>query len=73
MDVAAASEALDAALGSRAARGRGLYRVIEAADDADALAAAEIRVARFPGGRLGVIPALDSAADDASQLGAALC
>ncbi len=76
VDVAAASDALSAALASVTARGRGLYRVIDAGDAADALSAkleaAGIRVARFPGGRLGVIPALDSAVDDASQLQAAL-
>jgi len=76
LDVSAASEALDAALASVTAHGRGLYRVIDAGDDADAVAAklasAGIRVTRFPGGRLGVIPALDRAAHDAPQLQAAL-
>lgn len=78
LDVAAGSAALDEAL-SRASlpsHGLGLYRVIEAGARADEiverLAAAGIRVRRFPGGRLGVIPPLDRAREYAERLGAVL-
>jgi 4-aminobutyrate aminotransferase-like enzyme/ribosomal protein S18 acetylase RimI-like enzyme len=63
LDVAGASAALDQALAGTPSSGAGAYRVIDAGDRAAALAAtlAErgVRVRRFPGGRLGVIPALD--------------
>jgi 4-aminobutyrate aminotransferase-like enzyme len=84
LDVATASSALDRALGqatgqaagSISAAGLGAYRVIEAgarsAALADALAERGIAVRRFPGGRLGIIPALDQIEPAAHALGAAL-
>jgi RHH-type transcriptional regulator, proline utilization regulon repressor / proline dehydrogenase / delta 1-pyrroline-5-carboxylate dehydrogenase len=79
LDIATASAALDQALGqarSITASGFGAYRVIHAGEGAaalaDALADRGIRVRRFPGGRLGVIPALDQIEAAAHALGAAL-
>jgi acyl-CoA reductase-like NAD-dependent aldehyde dehydrogenase/4-aminobutyrate aminotransferase-like enzyme len=81
LDVAGASRALDDALAIGAERGlasagQGLYRVISAGDRAasitDALRDRGVRVRRFPGGRLGVVPPLDTAAAAARALGAAL-
>jgi RHH-type transcriptional regulator, proline utilization regulon repressor / proline dehydrogenase / delta 1-pyrroline-5-carboxylate dehydrogenase len=81
LDVAAASAALDRALAPAqaagiAARGLGLYRVLDAGDRAgalaDDLAARGIRLRRLPGGRLAVVPTLDGAAAEAAALGAAL-
>jgi hypothetical protein len=78
IDVAAASEALDAALAAtdHPSRGLGLYRVIDGGAEADrladALADAGVRVRRFPNGRLGLAPALDTAVEDAAALRDAL-
>jgi acyl-CoA reductase-like NAD-dependent aldehyde dehydrogenase/4-aminobutyrate aminotransferase-like enzyme len=76
LDVAAASRALDAALAGVESRGLGLYRVIDAGAKADAiargLAERGVIVRRFAQGRLGVVPALDTAAADAAALAAAL-
>ncbi len=81
VDVAAATSALDAALkpaeeAGLTVHGAGLYRVLDAGDRADAIAArlsAEgVRVRTYPGGRLAIVPSLDRAADQAEKLGAAL-
>ncbi|MFK7985215.1 MAG: aldehyde dehydrogenase family protein [Sandaracinaceae bacterium] len=76
IDVASASAALDEALSTVSSRGLGLYRVIQAGDDADRIAsgllADGIRVARFPAGHLGVAPPLDTALEHAAALGASL-
>lgn len=80
IDIAAASRALDQALEGAPvgfeARGRGLYRVLHAGEQADALAAsllaANIRVRAYPGGRLAIAPALDRAVEQAKALGEAL-
>ncbi|HTJ43316.1 MAG TPA: aldehyde dehydrogenase family protein [Kofleriaceae bacterium] len=76
LDIAAASRALDAALASVKSHGLGLYRVIDAGDRADAIANAlrekDVMVRRFKGGKLGVVPTLDTAAADAHALGEAL-
>ncbi len=80
LDAAAGSAALDRALAPAAAMlpasGLGLYRVIEAGDRADAVYAHcrdhGVVLRRFPGGRLGVVPALDQAVAVAERLGAAL-
>jgi ribosomal protein S18 acetylase RimI-like enzyme len=80
LDVAGAAAALDQALarvpaGTRAS-GLGAYRVIDAGDKAAELAGAlaerGIAVRRFPGGRLGVIPALDQIEAAARALAGAL-
>jgi len=80
LDVAGASAALDQALaqapaGTRSS-GLGAYRVIDAGDRAAELAGAlaerGIAVRRFPGGRLGVIPALDQIEAAARALAGAL-
>ena len=79
--MAAASLALDRALAplgdaGLGAAGLGLYRVIDAGTRAEALAAAlaarGLTVRRFPGGALGIAPALDQAEAAARALGAAL-
>lgn len=80
LDVAAGAAALDAALAPAAPRlpsaGLGLYRVIEAGARADEVfahcRARGVLLRRFPGGRLGVVPALDQAVAVAARLGAAL-
>ena len=80
LDLAAASGALDRALAKLPAgtsvAGAGAYRVITAGDHAAALATAlgerGLRVRRFPGNRLGLIPALDQLDAAAAALGAAL-
>jgi len=80
LDIASASVALDQALGQALAgtrvAGLGAYRVIDAGAQAAALAATleerGLLVRRFPGGRLGVIPALDQIDAAAQALGAAL-
>jgi hypothetical protein len=76
LDVTAASRALDAALAGVKSAGQGLYRVIDAGDRADAIANGllehDVIVRRYKGGKLGVVPTLDTAADDAAALGAAL-
>jgi RHH-type proline utilization regulon transcriptional repressor/proline dehydrogenase/delta 1-pyrroline-5-carboxylate dehydrogenase len=76
LDVAGASAALDQALAGTRSSGLGAYRVIDAGAKAAELAAglAErgVAVRRFPGGRLGVIPALDQIEAAAGALGAAL-
>jgi acyl-CoA reductase-like NAD-dependent aldehyde dehydrogenase/4-aminobutyrate aminotransferase-like enzyme/GNAT superfamily N-acetyltransferase len=80
LDIAGAAAALDRALaGSRWPHaGLGLYRVIatESEADADALWAkakdAGVLLRRFPGARLGVVPALDQAAAVAGRLAAVL-
>lgn len=72
LDVAAASAALDAALAGVTARGLGLYRVITAGADADALLARGVRVRAFANGALAVAPALDTALADAELLARAL-
>jgi RHH-type transcriptional regulator, proline utilization regulon repressor / proline dehydrogenase / delta 1-pyrroline-5-carboxylate dehydrogenase len=63
LDIAGASAALEQALAGTRSSGAGAYRVIDAGDRAAELAGAlaerGVRVRRFPGGRLGVIPALD--------------
>ena len=81
LDIAAASAAFDRALEPLASagyahRGAGLYRVIEAkaqaAELAASLAARDLTVRDFPGGRLALIPPLDRAAEAAERLGEAL-
>lgn len=81
IDVAAASLALDRALAplgdaGLGASGLGLYRVIDAGTRAEALAAAlaarGLIVRRFPGGALGIAPALDQGEAAARALGEAL-
>jgi RHH-type proline utilization regulon transcriptional repressor/proline dehydrogenase/delta 1-pyrroline-5-carboxylate dehydrogenase len=76
LDVAGASAALDQALAKVSAAGLGAYRVIDAGakatELANALAQRGIAVRRFPGGRLGVIPALDQIEAAGHALGAAL-
>ena len=76
LDIAAGAAALDTALAKSEAPGLGAYRVIhaggKAAALADALADRGIAVRSFPGGRLGIIPALDQLADAAVALGTAL-
>ncbi|MGE0403129.1 MAG: aminotransferase class III-fold pyridoxal phosphate-dependent enzyme, partial [Kofleriaceae bacterium] len=80
LDIAAASQALDAALSSLpaglAAHGLGAYRVIDAGSNAttiaDALTQRGLRTRRFPNGRLGIIPPLDQIDAAAKALGAAL-
>jgi hypothetical protein len=76
LDVATASAALDQALAPVTSAGLGAYRVIDAGARAAALAHAlaerGVAVRRFPGGRLGVIPALDQIEAAAHALGAAL-
>ncbi len=80
VDVAAGAAALDAALTPLAATlpaaGLGLYRVIDAGERADAVFAfcrdRGVLLRRFPGGRLGVVPALDQAVAVGERLGAAL-
>jgi len=76
IDVAAAAAALDEALGAVKASGLGLYRVIDAGDDADRIWARckdhGVLLRRFPGGQLGVVPTLDEAAAVAERLGRAL-
>ena len=80
LDIAAASQSLDAALSSLpaglTAHGLGAYRVIDAGAKAtaiaDALVQRGLRPRRFPNGRLGIIPALDEIDAAAKALGAAL-
>ncbi|MDB4960026.1 MAG: Aldehyde Dehydrogenase [Myxococcales bacterium] len=84
LDIGGASAALDHALSALGtggltdirAAGLGAYRVISAgqraAAIADLLADRGILVRRFPGGRLGLIPALDQIEAAASALGTAL-
>jgi RHH-type proline utilization regulon transcriptional repressor/proline dehydrogenase/delta 1-pyrroline-5-carboxylate dehydrogenase len=84
LDIAAASSALDHALSALGtgglaevtSAGLGAYRVLSAGQRApaiaDLLADRGILVRRFPGGRLGIIPALDQIEAAASALGAAL-
>jgi len=81
VDVAAASRALDAALATAAGRGLavtglGLYRVIDAGDQAAAvqarLATRGLRVRVFRGGRIPICPPLDLAAALATRLPEAL-
>jgi GNAT superfamily N-acetyltransferase len=76
LDVPAACAALDAALAGVTSAGLGAYRVLSpgpsAAALADALAERGLRVRRFPGNRLGIIPALDQLEPAAAALGAAL-
>ena len=80
IDVAAGAAALDAALGPVSDRlpssGLGLYRVIDAGDRADAVYAhcrdRGVLLRRFPGGRLGVVPALDQAVAVGERLQTAL-
>lgn len=80
LDLAAGAAALDRALGHAPAgitsTGLGAYRVIHAGDRAAALAASlegrGLPVRIFPGGRLGVIPALDQVEAAAAALGEAL-
>lgn len=81
VDVAAASEALDAAMsvaigaGLRV-HGCGLYRVIDAGERADGIASAllerGVRLRPYPGGRLAVVPPLDRAVPDSARLADAL-
>ena len=65
--------ALDRALANVSSAGLGAYRVISAGDKAPALAEQladrGIVVRRFPGGRLGIIPALDQVEAAARALG----
>ena len=79
LDVTGAAAALDRALaaGRVPHAGLGLYRVLDpGAGAADALhahvAARGVTLRKFPGGRLGVVPTLDQAAQVAERLGAAL-
>src|SRR5690606_21343689 len=76
LDLAGASAALDRALAGTRASGLGAYRVIDAGDRAaelaDTLEERGIALRRFPGGRLGVIPALDQIEAAAAALEAAL-
>lgn len=78
LDVAGAIAALDRALGASPVphAGLGLYRVLHAGAAADRLYAhcAErgLTLRRFPGGRLGVVPALDQGAAVGDALAAAL-
>ena len=76
LDIAGASAALERALAGVRSSGLGAYRVIDAGDRAVQLAAqlAErgVSVRRFPGGRLGVAPALDQIEAAAAALGEAL-
>ena len=76
LDIAGASAALDAALGTVTSAGLGAYRVIEAGAMASSLAAAlaerGIAVRRFPNQHLGIIPALDQIEAAAHALGTAL-
>jgi hypothetical protein len=80
VDVAAGAAALDAALApvghKLPSSGLGLYRVIEAGDQADAVFAhcrdRGVVLRRFPGGRLAVVPALDQAVAVGERLRAAL-
>jgi hypothetical protein len=76
LDVTGGSAALDHALAKVTSAGLGAYRVIDAGGKApalaDALAQRGIAVRRFPGGRLGVVPALDQIEAAAHALGAAL-
>ena len=78
IDVAAASAALDGALaGARLpVRGLGLYRVIDAGERAEPLAASlrerGVLVRRFPNGCLGIAPPLDRAVAAAEALARAL-
>jgi RHH-type transcriptional regulator, proline utilization regulon repressor / proline dehydrogenase / delta 1-pyrroline-5-carboxylate dehydrogenase len=81
LDIAGASRAFDEAMAIAADRGlapagAGLYRVLSAGDRADSLFAIlrdrGLRVRRFPGNRLALIPALDDAAAAASALASAL-
>ena len=80
LDVAGAAAALDDALArlpaGATAAGLGAYRVISAGERAGAIAAAleerGLAVRAWPGGRLGVVPALDQLEPAAAALGAAL-
>ncbi len=76
LDLAPGIAALDAALTGVTSAGFGAYRVITAGDHAaaltDQLADRGIRVRTFPGGRLGIIPALDQVEEAAHALAAAL-
>jgi RHH-type proline utilization regulon transcriptional repressor/proline dehydrogenase/delta 1-pyrroline-5-carboxylate dehydrogenase len=78
LDVVDGAAALERALaaGPVEHHGLGLYRVLHAGAAADALhahcAAHGVVLRRFPGGRLGVVPGLDQAAEVAARLGAAL-
>ncbi|MBA3463756.1 MAG: aldehyde dehydrogenase family protein [Deltaproteobacteria bacterium] len=75
-DLAGGSAALDSALANVQSAGMGAYRVISAGERAPALvehlADRGISVRQFPGGRLGIIPALDQVDAAAAALGAAL-
>ena len=80
LDIEAGARALDVALAElgdgMTSAGQGLYRVIDAGARADAVASAAqargVRLRRFPGGKLGVIPPLDRAVAAAQALGAVL-
>ncbi|MBA3394704.1 MAG: aldehyde dehydrogenase family protein [Deltaproteobacteria bacterium] len=75
LDIATSAAALDAALAplGTVVGGLGAYRVIDAGDRATTLAATladrGIAVRRFPGNRLGIIPALDQVDAAAAALG----
>jgi RHH-type proline utilization regulon transcriptional repressor/proline dehydrogenase/delta 1-pyrroline-5-carboxylate dehydrogenase len=75
-DIGAGSKALDEALSKVRSSGLGLYRVIDAGDRAESLAASlrerGIRVRALPNGRIPIAPRLDTAVEDAKALGAAL-
>jgi 4-aminobutyrate aminotransferase-like enzyme len=75
-DLAPGIAALDAALAPVQSAGFGAYRVINAGDRAaalaDHLADRGLRARRFPGGKLGIIPAIDQLEAAAHALGAAL-
>jgi hypothetical protein len=80
VDVAAGAAALDAALApvghALPSAGLGLYRVIDAGERAEAVFAhcrdRGVVLRRFPGGRLGVVPAMDQAVAVGERLQAAL-
>lgn len=73
LDLAPGIAALDAALANVPSAGLGAYRVISAGDKAPALAEQladrGLVVRRFPGGRLGIIPALDQVEAAARAMG----
>ncbi len=73
LDLAPGIAALDAALANVPSAGLGAYRVISAGDKAAALAEQladrGLVVRRFPGGRLGIIPALDQVEAAARAMG----
>lgn len=74
VDVASASEALEAALDGVESRGLGLYRVISDPDGAylERLTKAGIRARRFPNGAVPICPPIDVSPEDLDRLARAL-